>query len=98
MKELKRRVDKGVKGYTDASIGFRNAMEDVDRLEERALIIRQKLARLKGSAPKPDVQHSRPLPDGSILRVLARPESDTPEVAANVLPSALVDLAKRLSA
>ncbi len=95
MKELNRLIDHGVKGYSDTSLAFWNVMQDVDKLEERAARIRQRIARAKGSTPKPDVQHERQVGDVK-FRVLGPPESGPPDESANVLPGALRELAKGL--
>lgn len=49
------KIRRGEKGFTDASLSFKNALGDPDVFEERALVLRQKAARLKGAAPRRQV-------------------------------------------
>jgi len=73
---LRSRVERGVTGYTDASLDWTNAMANVDRFEERLALLRQARARKRGAAPKPDAPQTRRLPDGSTVTVLAQPTGD----------------------
>jgi hypothetical protein len=79
-----------VKGYTAASLDWANAMGDVDRFEERLALIRQASARKRGAIPAADVPHTRTLPDGSSVSILA------PD-AREVDPEAIAAEAKRLT-
>jgi hypothetical protein len=88
--ELDRRVRNLVKGYTAASLDWANAMGDVDRFEERLALIRQASARKRGAIPAADVPHTRTLPDGSSVSILA------PD-AREVDPEAIAAEAKRLT-
>jgi hypothetical protein len=84
--KLKRLIASGTKGYTDASLDFRNAIGDVDKFEERAIKIRQERLRRRGAVKQPDVPQTRALPDGSRTTVLAPapPARDPAEIAAEV--------------
>lgn len=92
---LKHLVKSGAKGYTESSLEFRNAMGNADTFEERALRLRQRRQRLKGTALKGDVPHTRTLPDGSTTTVLA-PAVPTREVPALNIPERLKELADSL--
>ena len=67
---IKRKIARGDGGFTETSILFRNVLGDPDVFEERALLLRQQLARKAGAKPKPEVAHERTLPDGSKVAVL----------------------------
>ena len=75
--KLKRRVQSGVKGYTDSSLDFRNALGNVDTFEERALKQRQEKARKAGAgaavARSREVATTRPHPGGGTVTVFAAP-------------------------
>jgi hypothetical protein len=56
----------GTKGYTDASLDWRNAMANVDIFEERALKLRlQKKARKSPAAPTRPIESHEIAPDRS---------------------------------
>ena len=67
---LQRAIAQGARGFTKASLDFRNAMEPAT-MEERVIAYRQAQHRKKHSAPKPDVAQVRRLPDGRTQAVLA---------------------------
>lgn len=69
--ELQRRMARGVQGYTDTSLDWKNAMGDVDRFEERLALLRQARARRRGTAPRPEAAQTRALPGGGTVSVLA---------------------------
>lgn len=66
IRALQRKVARGDSGFTDSSLDFRNAMEP-DKMEERALLLRQQAARRKGANPKPQSARTDALPDGSTV-------------------------------
>jgi hypothetical protein len=89
MRELKRLITKKPDTYGEACLTFRNAIEDVDRLEERALQLRQRNQRARGSAPKADVAQTRKLPDGGTVTVLAPAAEPQPDHVGKAVAAGL---------
>lgn len=90
---LRRTVERGVKGFTPASLEFRNAMNP-DTLEERLLTLRQARARAKAAQAKPDVAQTRRLPDGRTEAVLA--EGVAPGVDGHAVKRALAEFRRQM--
>lgn len=76
---LQKKIARGDGGFTDSSMSFRNAMEP-DKLEERALLLRQQKSRSKGARPKPLAPRTQMLPDGSTITRLD--DAPTPDAGA----------------
>ncbi len=90
---LKAKIARGDKGFTDASLDFRNAMEP-DTLEERALKLRQAALRRRGALPKADASRTTALPDGGSITRLEPPQPT--EVERARVSTALKGLVKDL--
>lgn len=82
---IKWHLAKGTTGYTEASLDWRNAMQNVDTFEERALKLRQEKAR-KATAKKPEAPRAQTLPDGNTVlgAAPAEPAADAERIAAQV--------------
>lgn len=79
---LKGRVDRGVSGYTAASLEWLNAMADVDRFEDRLATLRQERARRKAKARPREVVQTVRRPDGStVAATLPTPEADAQRIS-----------------
>lgn len=73
---VKRKIERGDGGFTEASLDFRNAMNP-DTLEERALLLRQQAARKKKRLVKAEtVTHT--MADGSTVSVLTSNSDSQP--------------------
>jgi hypothetical protein len=98
LQRLKGYVERGVKGYTDASLDWRNAMQE-DTLEERALKLRQERARKAGAARVQAASTPRAATvqtgDGNVTR-LASPGDAVPEVDPAAVKRALEDFRKNM--
>jgi hypothetical protein len=68
---VKWHLAKGTKGFSDASLDWRNAMGDADKFEERALKLRQEQARKAGVRPVKDAAQTRQVAAGESVTVLA---------------------------
>lgn len=96
---IKRAIAKGVSGYTENSLDWRNVMKSTDRFEELAHKLRQAEARRAGAkreaAAKAPRAQSHALPDGSRLNVLESQPAAT-EVPKVDVKKALRDLANEI--
>lgn len=79
IERIKQHIRKGMPGYVEASLEWRNVMLKADTFEERALKLRQEAAR----KPKPRklVSQSRTLPDGRTETVQVPETEREPQVA-----------------
>jgi hypothetical protein len=93
LNKLKLLVKTGAKGYTMASLDFRNAIQEVDKFEERALRCRQDALR-KRPVPKqvPEVRNDG---NGACSRLV---EQKQPEPKIIDLRGTLINLANNLKA
>lgn len=92
--ELKKLIKRDTKGtYTWTSLEFRNVFQDVDRLEERILTLRQRKQRLQ--PPKAQQQAIRETGGGKIFVLDDPPPKDVPPID---LKSSLINLANNLKA
>lgn len=90
--ELKKLIKRDTKGtYTWTSLEFRNVFQDVDRLEERILTLRQRKARLQ--PPKAQQQATRETGQGKIFVLDDPPQKDVPPID---LKSSLINLANNI--
>lgn len=98
LQRLKGHIERGVKGYTDASLDWRNAMQE-DTLEERALKLRQERARKAGAARVQAAGTPRAATvqtgDGTVTR-LAPPGDAVPEVDPAAVKRALAEFREKL--
>lgn len=94
LQKLKRLVASGTKGYSDASLDFRNTLGNVDTFEERVLKCRQEAARRR-RPPTPIVAHTTTLPDGQSVTRLA-PAAKKTEVPKIDVKKAFLDMAEEI--
>jgi len=96
---VRRAVENGVHGYTDASLDFRNAMKP-ETLEERVLKMRQARARKAGAlrvqaAGTPRAETVAAPQGGTISRMVPAPEA-VPNVPLADVKAAVRDLERKL--
>lgn len=94
--KLKALIARGVQGYTDASLDWRNAMANVDTFEERALKVRQEKARKAGVKPvRPEAVTVQLGAGESVTRlaVAAAPPAEVPRVGVKLTDAVLAQIA-----
>ena len=95
--KLKALVARGIQGYTDASLDWRNAMANVDTFEERALKIRQEKARKSAVKPARPAAVTVQLGAGESVTRLAVPAeapAEVPRVGATLTDAVLAQIAQ----
>ncbi len=74
---VKRKMERGDSGFTDASLDFKNAMNP-DTMEDRVWRVRQARERAKGARARPAVARTDRLPDGSTVSRLDEAAAPAP--------------------